>query len=253
MALSPEDIVNHEFKQRLRGYAVQEVDDLLDRLADQLERAEHDIADLRQRVIEADARLTQALATESSLKRTLITAQDAAQRTIDAAETHAETVRAETERKVTERLDEAIARSTAMVQEAESEASTTRASHRAEREATATRVAQLAAIEERYRTQVRALLEYQLGEIERLEATGPPGGPEVEELRTALQEGAFDVGDDAEDAAEDAAGGVDQALVPFGGLTVRAGNDGADPSGHADRHHHGEHGDHGEPARDASA
>jgi cell division initiation protein len=93
VALSPEDIVNHEFKQALRGYAVQEVDDLLDRLADQLERAERDIADLRQRLADADARVAEALATESSLKRTLITAQDAAQRTMDDAQAHANTWR----------------------------------------------------------------------------------------------------------------------------------------------------------------
>lgn len=252
MALSPEDIVNHEFKQSLRGYAVQEVDDLLDRLADQLERAEHDIADLRQRVIEADARATEALATESSLKRTLITAQDAAQRTMDDARTHAEAVRADADREVTERLDEAVARATAMVHEAESEASTIRASHRAEQQASATRVAQLAEVEDRYRTQVRALLEHQLGELERLEAAGAPGGPEVEELRTALQRGTFDVGADVADTDR----GEDRELVPFGGLTVRAGNDGADPSDRADRPDQGDqhdHGDHGDPDRDASA
>jgi len=282
VALSPEDIVNHEFKQALRGYAVQEVDDLLDRLADQLERAELDIADLRKRVIEAEARTTEALATESSLKRTLITAQDAAQRTMDDAETQAETVRSDADRQVTERLDEADARSTAMVQEAESEASTTRASYRSEQEASVTRVAMLAAIEERYRAQVRALLEHQLGEIERLEATGTPGGPEVEELRAALRRGDFDAtapetgdeggnrdldaGSDAFDGSQvvsdvsagtqGSGGGQDRELVPFGGLTVRVADDGAGSSEQTDRHDDGDDGDDGDlgdPDRDAPA
>lgn len=264
MALSPEDIVNHEFKQALRGYAVQEVDDLLDRLADQLERAERDIADLRQRVSDADARATEALATESSLKRTLITAQDAAQRTMDDAQAHAETVRADADREATERLDEAYARSAAMVREAETEASTARASYRSEQEASATRIAELAAIEDRYRTQLRALLEHQLGEIERLEATGAPGGPEVDELRSELHRGAFDAGVDAE--ASDT--GEDQDLVPFGGLTVRV-RDGAVSSDHEgrnddhqdhDEHHHDDHDEHrhddherGDSDRDALA
>ena len=36
MALTPDDIVNHEFNLAVRGYAKVEVDDLLDRLADQI-------------------------------------------------------------------------------------------------------------------------------------------------------------------------------------------------------------------------
>lgn len=224
MALSPDDIVNHEFRQAIRGYAVQEVDDLLDRLADQLERAELDIADLRKRVSEAEARTTEALATESSLKRTLISAQDAAQRTMDDARTHAETVRADAERQVAEQLDEASARSTAMVQQAEAEVRTSRASYRLEHEATAAHVAELAVIEERYRTQVRALLEHQLGEIERLEATGPAGGREVEQLHEARPREVDEFGDD----------GQEQVLVPFGGLTVRVRDDGDGPSDRAD-------------------
>jgi DivIVA domain-containing protein len=187
VALTPEDIVNHEFKQALRGYAVQEVDDLLDRLADQLERAERDIEELRRRLVEADARTTEALATESSLKRTLITAQDAAQRTMDDAQAHADTVREEAEREATERLGDALGRAAAMLDEAESEAGTIRASYRSEQEGAAARVAELAAIEGRYRTRLRALLEEQLHRLEVLETTGAPGGREVEELREALQ------------------------------------------------------------------
>jgi len=196
VALSPEDIVNHEFKQALRGYAVQEVDDLLDRLADQLERAERDIVELRQRVTDADARATEALATESSLKRTLITAQDAAQRTIDAATTDAEKLRSDAERETTQQLEEALTRSTAMLEEAETEAITIRSSFRSEQEAAAGRVAELATIEDRYRAQLRSLLEHQLGQLEVLEAAGSPGGREVEELLAALAGAGPDGGED---------------------------------------------------------
>ena len=256
MALSPEDIVNHEFKQALRGYAVQEVDDLLDRLADQLERAERDIAELRQRVTDADARATEALATESSLKRTLITAQDAAQRTIDAATTDAEKLRSDADREATRQLEEALARSTAMLEEAETEAVTIRSSFRSEQEAAAGRVAELANIEDRYRTQLRGLLEHQLGQLELLEATGSPGGREVEELRAALEGvgpegGEHDGPDDGSDMPFDGfrgfddldgddgdAGSDEEELVPFGGLTARARNDDDAPFG---RDHHDDH------------
>jgi cell division initiation protein len=226
VALSPEDIVNHEFKQALRGYAVQEVDDLLDRLADQLERAERDIADLRQRLGDADARLAEALATESSLKRTLITAQDAAQRTMDDAQAHADTLRSDADREANERLEDALARSASMLEEAESEADTIRSSYRGEQEAAASRVAELAAIEDRYRTQLRRLLERQLAELEVLEASGTPGGREVAELREALH-GVVreDAGDDGAPIHDDGRDEDDESLVPFGGLTVRVRDD----------------------------
>lgn len=202
MALSPEDIVNHEFKQSLRGYAITEVDDLLDRLADQIERADRDLEDLRQRLRDADARVTEALATESSLKRTLITAQDAAQRTIDDARAHADQVRGDAEREATERLEDARDRAASMLQEAESEAVLVRASHRAEQEEAAARIVELAAIEDRYRSQLRHLLESQLAALEAVDADGPAGGPEVAELRAAAAaaaghaDGADHAGDD---------------------------------------------------------
>jgi len=265
VALSPEDIVNHEFKQALRGYAVQEVDDLLDRLADQLERAERDIAELRQRVTDADARATEALATESSLKRTLITAQDAAQRTIDAATSDAEKLRSDADREATQQLEEALARSTAMIEEAETEASTIRASFRSEQEAAAGRVAGLATIEDRYRAQLRSLLEHQLGQLELVEATGSPGGPEVEALRETLNgvgpEAGEDGGSDQDTHARvdgfqgsddldgddgDADSDVEE-FVPFGGLTVREQDEDGDRSGRDD------HDAHDGPDRDRSA
>jgi cell division initiation protein len=226
VALSPEDIVNHEFKQALRGYAVQEVDDLLDRLADQLERAERDIADLRQRLGDADARVAEALATESSLKRTLITAQDAAQRTMDDAHAHADTLRSDADREATARLEDALVRSTTMLEEAESEADTIRSSYQGEQEAAASRVAELGAIEDRYRTQLRRLLERQLAELEVLEASGTPGGREVAELREALYGvGGEGVVDDGAPIHDDGRGQDDESLVPFGGLTVRVRDD----------------------------
>jgi DivIVA domain-containing protein len=228
VALSPEDIVNHEFKQALRGYAVQEVDDLLDRLADQLERADRDIDDLRQRLRDADDRVAEARATESSLKRTLITAQDAAQRTIDDAQAHADAVRGEADREAAARLEDALARSAAMLEEAETEAAATRASYRSDQETTAARVVELLAIEDRYRTALRAQLEEHLAALEVLEASGPSGERDVEALRGALDgvllEDIVDHGVVGRSASDHHADHEDP-LVPFGGLTVRVRED----------------------------
>jgi cell division initiation protein len=228
VALSPEDIVNHEFKQALRGYAVQEVDDLLDRLADQLERADRDIDDLRQRLREADDRVAEARATESSLKRTLITAQDAAQRTIDDAQAHADAVRGEADREAAARLEDALARSAAMLEEAETEAAAIRTSYRSDQETTAARVVELVAIEDRYRTALRTQLEEHLAALEVLEASGPSGERDVEALRGALDgvllEDVVDHGAVGRSASDHHADHEDP-LVPFGGLTVRVRED----------------------------
>lgn len=176
MALTPDDIVNHEFKQALRGYAITEVDDLLDRLADQIERADRDVADLTARLKDADARLTEALATEGSLKRTLITAQDAAQRTMDDAQAHADDV-----------LEEARTRSDAMLRDAERASERTRAANVAEERAVTARIEGLAVLEERYRAELRSQLEQYLAALDDAELSAPAGGPEVAAIRAAAE------------------------------------------------------------------
>jgi DivIVA domain-containing protein len=55
--LSPDDIVGYEFRQqKVRGYDVEQVDDLLDRLADQVEATDRELDDLRARLRDAEAR-----------------------------------------------------------------------------------------------------------------------------------------------------------------------------------------------------
>lgn len=128
MGLTAEQIRSHGFRQGLRGYAVGEVDELVDRLADQAERADRDLAELRQRLRSTEARLAEALETEGTLKRTLLIAQQAAERTLDEARNDAAALRAEAEREVTDQLtaaderrataDEEAARVTDEAQEA---------------------------------------------------------------------------------------------------------------------------------------
>lgn len=109
MALTPDQIVAYEFKQAMRGYAVTEVDDLLDRVADQLERNERDLADLQTRLDTAERRLAAALESESAVTRTLVTAQQTAERTVAEAGAHAAEVVAEAEQRAAELLASAQA------------------------------------------------------------------------------------------------------------------------------------------------
>ena len=95
MSLSPDDIVGYRFKQALRGYAIDEVDELLDRLADQVERTDAEIEELRARTRAAEEQAVAATRTEEALRRTLVTAQETAERVVSEAESEAETLRAE--------------------------------------------------------------------------------------------------------------------------------------------------------------
>lgn len=54
--LSPDDVVNYPLKQAVRGYSVSQVDELLDRVADELERLHLELVDTRRRLQEAEAR-----------------------------------------------------------------------------------------------------------------------------------------------------------------------------------------------------
>jgi DivIVA domain-containing protein len=104
VALTAEQIRSHGFRQTLRGYAVGEVDELVDRLADQTERTDRELDELRQRLRATEARLAEALETEGTLKRTLLIAQQAAERTLDEARAEAAALRTEAEREVTDQL-----------------------------------------------------------------------------------------------------------------------------------------------------
>lgn len=176
MALSPDDIVNHEFKQSLRGYAVAEVDDLLDRLADQVERTDQEVDDLRQRLRENEARLASALETESSIKRTLVTAQDAAERALQEAREQADELRAACEREVTEQLDRAHQEAERVVVEAQQRAATELDTARSERDVLEARIDELRSIERRHRDLLRSHLQGQLASLDDLDPVAPPLG-----------------------------------------------------------------------------
>jgi DivIVA domain-containing protein len=202
VALTAEQIRGHGFRQTLRGYAVGEVDELIDRLADQTERTDRDLDELRERLRATEARLAEALETEGTLKRTLLIAQQAAERTLDEARSEAGALRAEAERDVTEQLtaadqqrvtaDEDAARVTAEAQaaadrlraEAQDEADRIRADARADADRIRAEAAEqteqqlaaasarcdelrdqaeeLAAVAHGHRTRLRRLLEEQL-------------------------------------------------------------------------------------------
>ena len=173
MALNPDDIVSYEFKQALRGYAISEVDDLLDRLADQVERDERDRDELRQRLRDTEARLASALETESMLKRTLITAQQAADRSMADAREQADELRVASEREVMEQLRQANAEADRIVAEAHQTAQAELDGARRELADLSARLVELRQLNEQHRSHMRHYLSDQLATLDEL-APIPP-------------------------------------------------------------------------------
>jgi DivIVA domain-containing protein len=188
MALSPDDIVNYDFKQAMRGYAIAEVDDLLDRLADQVERSQQDIDDLRTRLRDTEARLAAALETESTLKRTFVTAQQAAERALDDAREQADELRGAAEREVTEQLQRANAEAERLVTTARTMADEKLRSAREQHATLVRELEELSGLAGRQRAAHRALLVDQLAQ---LDAGAPAPGPAAVTSASTSEPGSF--------------------------------------------------------------
>lgn len=78
MSLEPDDIRYHEFRRSVRGYSPDEVDDLLDSLADDLEEARSERDRLSGEMEDARKRIEQYESLENSIRDTLDQAEKAA-------------------------------------------------------------------------------------------------------------------------------------------------------------------------------
>ncbi len=79
--LTPVDILNLRFRRKIRGYAPAEVDELLRRVAADLEHALAEGATLRERLTVMERELTQYRTMEATLRDALVLAQKAADQT----------------------------------------------------------------------------------------------------------------------------------------------------------------------------
>jgi DivIVA domain-containing protein len=93
MSLSPQDIVEVELRQAMRGYATGEVDDLLRRVGETLQANDEELAEMRSRLEHAEAKVAEAEAAQRSVQQALVTAHAAAAETIRNAEQQAEEFR----------------------------------------------------------------------------------------------------------------------------------------------------------------
>jgi DivIVA domain-containing protein len=174
MDLSAREIHEKQFHDAWRGYNQSEVDDFLDRAAEALDRIQRENQDLKDRIAELDQAMAASHDTEEMLKKTLVTAQRAAEEAIANAKTKAEEMINEAETHVKrsdtesrERLARAEAESRRKVEDAEREAAE-------RRRALDDRIGKLTSFERDARQRLKAFYEQQLRALDALSDLEPP-------------------------------------------------------------------------------
>jgi cell division initiation protein len=206
MDLTARDIHEKEFHDAWRGYNQEEVDDFLDRIAEVLDRIQHENQTLQARVKELDQAVSASRDTEEMLKKTLVSAQQAAEEAIATAKAKASDLITEAEERARRSIEEATER----VQTAEAEAR--RKTLEAEREHQVRRaeldanIARLQALENELKGRIKGFLDQQAEALQGLEIAGPP--PDIRGPRAARTETAGEAGD-ADGAQEGEAGAGD--------------------------------------------
>jgi cell division initiation protein len=110
MKLTPLDIHHKEFGRAIRGYNEAEVDEFLDKVADELERLFKENIDLNERLEAAEERLRGFQDMERTLHNTMISAQKSAEDIVGAAHRESEVVLRDAEVKAKEIVHSALQR-----------------------------------------------------------------------------------------------------------------------------------------------
>ncbi|MGI8793474.1 MAG: DivIVA domain-containing protein [Acidimicrobiales bacterium] len=95
MEVSPQDIREAEFREKMRGYHQDDVDALLVRVVTTIEVLQNRVRDTEIRAVEAETRLSEVADTEESLRRTLILAQRTADLALREAREEADSILAD--------------------------------------------------------------------------------------------------------------------------------------------------------------
>jgi cell division initiation protein len=194
------EINEKQFHDAWRGYNQEEVDDFLDRVAEAIALLQRENDALRERVAELDEKVETAKTSEEMLKKTLESAQVAAQEAIATARTKAQEIVSDAEERAQKARDELKER----VETAEAEVR--RRTEEIEREQEGRRheiqesVDRLQAYEADLKRKLHSFLEQQSAALEILEAPEPAGLVATEE---PVQQETFDAA--LEDLPEDPA------------------------------------------------
>lgn len=135
MAIKPIDVRRKEFKNSLRGYDANQVDDFLDSVADEFERTYSENARMREEISGLRERLQQFSDLEGSIRAALVHAEQAASDLRESANREAETLRESARREAELTINEAKARSHQMLADSSARVERVQDSYEALREA----------------------------------------------------------------------------------------------------------------------
>jgi len=105
--ITPQDIHRQEFNRSVRGYAVEEVDAFLERVADELEQVHQENAKLRDQLKGLESSLSEYRNLEKSIEKTLMAATQAAEDMAKNAESRRDLIIREAELRADELIAEA--------------------------------------------------------------------------------------------------------------------------------------------------
>ena len=168
MDLTARHIHEKQFHDAWRGYNQEEVDEFLDRVAEQLNRLERENAALQTRLRELDQMVEASRSTEDMLKKTLVTAQQAAEEAIATAKTKAEALVAEAEQRAQRANDELKHRVATAEEEVRRKTAEVERQQLARRRDTQQSIDRLEAFETEIKQRLRAFLEQQLSALDGL-------------------------------------------------------------------------------------
>lgn len=134
MSVEPDDIRYKEFKRSVRGYSPDEVDDLLDSLADELESTRSERDRLSMELEEARERIENYERLESSIRATLEQAEKAASDYQEAARKDADSTLENARREADSMIRDAERRSQRMLADSSDKVERVRASYEALRQ-----------------------------------------------------------------------------------------------------------------------
>lgn len=120
MALKPIDVRRKEFKNSMRGYNADQVDDFLDTVADEFERSYSENLRMREEISSLRERLEQFEKLEDSIQSALVHAESAANDLRDSASSEAENLRSNANREAELTIKEAGERAQQMLAESSS-------------------------------------------------------------------------------------------------------------------------------------
>lgn len=177
MDLTARHIHEKQFHDAWRGYNQEEVDEFLDRVADQMNRLEGETAALQARLRELDQMVEASRSTEEMLKKTLVTAQQAAEEAIATAKTKAEALVAEAEVRAQRANDELKHRVATAEEEVRRKTAEVERQQLARRRETQQSIERLEAFETDIKRRLKAFLEQQLTALDTLVDKPASSGP----------------------------------------------------------------------------